>query len=289
MSRFTFTFTITVTRIGILCLQLCFFLHHPATLLTDAFTIATLPIATATTGTRTPSFTGYHNVKINGNSIDTTFQRSLPAALYMVATKSGGRAILSELQFQIEVLHQSETDNDDSDGDGDGDGDSTNNSNSNNEQQSKTSSTTTTDFKPCSTPTLVFFSAPWCGPCRLSNPVVKDIIKAFVPKIDVVEVCTDDLPDIAEQAGVTSIPTIQIYHQGDILDTIVGCVSKNVLGNAVDKVLEDLGLDLEDDDDDDESDDKRFQKLSDHEKRKEYKRARKVVETIKDSASGIEA
>jgi len=43
------------------------------------------------------------------------------------------------------------------------------------------------------------------------------------------------------------------------------------------------------DDDDDESDDKRFQKLSDHEKRKEYKRARKVVETIKDSASGIEA
>jgi len=231
-------------------LQLCFFLHHPATLLTDAFTIATLPIATATTGTRTPSFTGYHNVKINGNSIDTTFQRSLPAAaaLHMVATKSGGRAILSELQFQIEVLHQSETDNDDSDGDGDGDGDSTNNSNSNNEQQSKTSSTTTTDFKPCSTPTLVFFSAPWCGPCRLSNPVVKDIIKAFVPKIDVVEVCTDDLPDIAEQAGVTSIPTIQIYHQGDILDTIVGCVSKNVLGNAVDKVLEDLGLDLEDDD-----------------------------------------
>jgi thioredoxin 1 len=58
-----------------------------------------------------------------------------------------------------------------------------------------------------------------------------------------VEVCTDDLPEIAEEAGVTSIPTIQLYHEGKLLDTIVGCVAKNVLGNAVNKVLEDLGLD----------------------------------------------
>jgi hypothetical protein len=46
--------------------------------------------------------------------------------------------------------------------------------------------------------------------------------------------------------------------------------------------------DGKDDDDDSVNDDKRFQNLSDHEKRKEYKRARKVVETIKDSAPVIE-
>ena len=67
-----------------------------------------------------------------------------------------------------------------------------------------------------------------------------------------VEVCTDDLPEIAEDAGVVSIPTIKIYFRGELLDTIVGCVAKNVLGNAVNKILEDLGLDEDDDDDDDD-------------------------------------
>ena len=57
-----------------------------------------------------------------------------------------------------------------------------------------------------------------------------------------VESSTDDLPDVALKAGVLSIPTILIYHRGEVMDTIVGCVAKNVLARAVDKVLEDLGM-----------------------------------------------
>merc|ERR1712228_293321 len=86
-------------------------------------------------------------------------------------------------------------------------------------------------------PILVFFSAPWCGPCRLSNPVVRDIMQKFTNKIQVYEVCTDDLPDVASDAGIVSIPTIQIYYKGEVVDTIVGCVARNVLANAVNKVL----------------------------------------------------
>ena len=52
------------------------------------------------------------------------------------------------------------------------------------------------------------------------------------------EVCTDDLPDVASEAGVVSIPTIQLFYEGEVLDTIVGCVAKNVLASAVVKVLE---------------------------------------------------
>mmetsp|Transcript_6499 Transcript_6499/g.9189 ORF Transcript_6499/g.9189 Transcript_6499/m.9189 type:complete len:187 (+) Transcript_6499:344-904(+) len=89
-------------------------------------------------------------------------------------------------------------------------------------------------------PVMVFFSAPWCGPCRLSVPVVKDIMKQFSGRIDAVEVCTDDLPDVACDSGVVSIPTIQMYYKGELLDTIVGCVARNVLASAVDKVLEDV-------------------------------------------------
>mmetsp|Transcript_108110 Transcript_108110/g.161723 ORF Transcript_108110/g.161723 Transcript_108110/m.161723 type:complete len:174 (-) Transcript_108110:41-562(-) len=91
-------------------------------------------------------------------------------------------------------------------------------------------------------PVLVFFSAPWCGPCRLTNPVVKEVMKQYAGDIDVVEVCTDDLAEVAEDAGITSIPTIQFYYGGKTLETIVGCVAKGVLANAVDKVLEDVQL-----------------------------------------------
>jgi thioredoxin 1 len=90
-------------------------------------------------------------------------------------------------------------------------------------------------------PILVFFTAPWCGPCRLSVPVVKEIMKEFAGRLEVVEVCTDDLPQVAADANVLSIPTIQIYAGGgEVMDTIVGCVAKTVLSRSIDKVLEDM-------------------------------------------------
>ena len=91
-----------------------------------------------------------------------------------------------------------------------------------------------------SKPVMVFFTAPWCGPCRLSIPVVKEVLQRFKSQIDVMEVCTDDLPEVASSSGVVSIPTIQLYYQGTMLDTIVGCVAANVLASSVEKALEDV-------------------------------------------------
>jgi thioredoxin 1 len=65
-------------------------------------------------------------------------------------------------------------------------------------------------------------------------------MKQYAGAIDVVEICTDDLAEVAADAGVVSIPTIQFYHGGKLLDTIVGCVAKSVLANAVDKILDDI-------------------------------------------------
>jgi len=91
-------------------------------------------------------------------------------------------------------------------------------------------------------PVLAYFSAPWCGPCRLSNPVVRDVSKQFAGEIDAVEICTDDLPEIASDAGVVSIPTIQVYYNGIVQDTIVGCVAQNILATAISNILDDIGL-----------------------------------------------
>jgi hypothetical protein len=67
-------------------------------------------------------------------------------------------------------------------------------------------------------------------------------MKQFSGEIDLVEICTDDLAEVAEDAGVVSIPTIQFYYGGGALEahSIVGCVAKTVLANAVEKVLEDV-------------------------------------------------
>lgn len=137
-------------------------------------------------------------------------------ALPMVA-KSGGRLIFSTEQFEREVLQSGAPEPADG-------GDPVD------------------DGGKGSLPVLVLFSAPWCGPCRLTIPVVKEVMKQYHEKIEVVEISTDDLPEVASQAGVLSIPTILIYHRGAVMDTIVGCVAKNVLARSVDKVLEDLGM-----------------------------------------------
>ena len=142
--------------------------------------------------------------------------------LQMAATKSGGKAILSIEQFEKDVLLQSNEEGEERD-----------------PSQTK--------------PILVLYSAPWCGPCRLTNPIVKQISSQYANLINAVEVCTDDLPTIAESAGVVSIPTLQLYYNGRCYDTIVGCVTINVLSSAIDKVLDDLGLLVKDDDDDDKS------------------------------------
>ena len=127
-----------------------------------------------------------------------------------MATKTGGRLISSIEQFDQEVLKKKD---------------------SSHEQP----------LDP-NLPVLVAFTAPWCGPCRLTNPVVKEIMKQYQNKIEVVEISTDDLPEVASDAGVLSIPTIQLYHDGKVMDTIIGCVAKNVLARSVDKVLEDIGM-----------------------------------------------
>jgi len=68
-------------------------------------------------------------------------------------------------------------------------------------------------------------------------------MKQYAGKIDVVEINTDDLAETSAECGVVSIPTIQFYYQGQVLDTIVGCVAKGVLSSAVTKVLEDIFTD----------------------------------------------
>ena len=80
---------------------------------------------------------------------------------------------------------------------------------------------------------LVDFWAPWCGPCRMIAPVVEELASENGESIKVAKVNIDDCPNIAANYGVSSIPTIMLFKDGNLVDQFVGVQPKNRLQDAI--------------------------------------------------------
>ncbi|GAF90735.1 unnamed protein product [marine sediment metagenome] len=86
-------------------------------------------------------------------------------------------------------------------------------------------------------PVLVDFWAPWCGPCRMVEPVVEELSEEYGSKVKFLRLNTDDNMNTAATYGIRAIPTLLMFKGGQVVEQIIGFRPKGDLKRVIDKAL----------------------------------------------------
>lgn len=93
------------------------------------------------------------------------------------------------------------------------------------------------EVKRSTQPVLVDFYATWCGPCRKQLPIMDEMAKDYTGKVRIGKMNVDDGKIKAAEFGISSIPALLVFQDGQVVERLVGLHSKSQLSQIIDKYL----------------------------------------------------
>jgi len=86
-------------------------------------------------------------------------------------------------------------------------------------------------------PVLVDFWAQWCPPCHRIEPLIEELATEYAGRVRIVKVDVDTNPEIVRRYGILSMPTLTVFHRGEMVSQVIGARPKSGLRALIDAAL----------------------------------------------------
>ncbi len=86
-------------------------------------------------------------------------------------------------------------------------------------------------------PVLVDFWAEWCGPCKVIGPTIDSLAADYQGRVKVAKLNVDDNPRVAGRFGVRSIPTLIVFKDGEVQQSVIGIKPKGQLADLIERYI----------------------------------------------------
>jgi len=86
-------------------------------------------------------------------------------------------------------------------------------------------------------PVLVDCWAPWCGPCRTVGPVIEQLASEYAGRVKIVKLNVDENPQTASRYSIKSIPTMLLFKNGELVNSLVGALPKGEIQSNLNSLL----------------------------------------------------